>query len=263
MAERVQYRQGRRLPAGTVYVGRSRRGYQPFGNPFRAGHAHPFQPELGPVSGRAHAVELFAQWLPTQPKLCERVVRELAGRDLACWCPLDGGPCHGDVLFALANSRLLALTEQQPWAWAITHAGKTVENRVWAPPAALIGQRLAIHGGRTWWPGWRDHSQLQAAWSAFHNRQDTGPGPLEPGNPWCPDGAIVAVATLSDAHRAAGDCCPPWGEPGPARPTGRTSVHHWVLDDVRPLTHPIACRGRQGLWSPLPDVRAALIGDLR
>lgn len=28
--------------------------------------------------------------------------RELAGRDLACWCPLDQ-PCHADVLLSLAN----------------------------------------------------------------------------------------------------------------------------------------------------------------
>lgn len=27
---------------------------------------------------------------------------ELAGRDLACWCPLDS-PCHADVLLELAN----------------------------------------------------------------------------------------------------------------------------------------------------------------
>jgi hypothetical protein len=29
--------------------------------------------------------------------------RDLAGRDLACWCPLDQ-PCHGDVLLELANT---------------------------------------------------------------------------------------------------------------------------------------------------------------
>lgn len=28
----------------------------------------------------------------------------LAGRDLACWCPLDQ-PCHADVLLALANTQ--------------------------------------------------------------------------------------------------------------------------------------------------------------
>jgi hypothetical protein len=33
----------------------------------------------------------------------EDVRRELAGKDLACWCPLDR-PCHGDVLLRFANS---------------------------------------------------------------------------------------------------------------------------------------------------------------
>lgn len=28
--------------------------------------------------------------------------RELADRDLACWCPLDG-PCHADILLQIAN----------------------------------------------------------------------------------------------------------------------------------------------------------------
>lgn len=32
----------------------------------------------------------------------EDVRRELAGHDLACWCPLDQ-PCHADVLLELAN----------------------------------------------------------------------------------------------------------------------------------------------------------------
>lgn len=31
------------------------------------------------------------------------VRRELAGKDLGCWCPLDR-PCHADVLLAVANS---------------------------------------------------------------------------------------------------------------------------------------------------------------
>lgn len=31
------------------------------------------------------------------------VRRELAGKDLACWCPA-GSPCHGDVLLEVANA---------------------------------------------------------------------------------------------------------------------------------------------------------------
>lgn len=27
----------------------------------------------------------------------------IRGKDLACWCPLDGSPCHADVLLAMAN----------------------------------------------------------------------------------------------------------------------------------------------------------------
>lgn len=37
-------------------------------------------------------------WGPT----LTRVRDDLAGRDLACWCPLDQ-PCHADVLLDLAN----------------------------------------------------------------------------------------------------------------------------------------------------------------
>lgn len=32
----------------------------------------------------------------------EDIRRELAGKDLACWCPL-GQPCHADVLLEIAN----------------------------------------------------------------------------------------------------------------------------------------------------------------
>lgn len=42
-------------------------------------------------------------WFPGYPNV-EEIRRELAGYDLACWCPLDQ-PCHADVLLALANRR--------------------------------------------------------------------------------------------------------------------------------------------------------------
>jgi uncharacterized protein DUF4326 len=34
-------------------------------------------------------------------EICD-VQQELRGKNLACWCPLDG-PCHADVLLAVAN----------------------------------------------------------------------------------------------------------------------------------------------------------------
>lgn len=68
---------------------------------------------------RAEVVELFRLTLtdPTPGMLMaypsrggrfarftvDDVRAELAGRDLACWCPLDQ-PCHADVLLELANA---------------------------------------------------------------------------------------------------------------------------------------------------------------
>lgn len=63
-----------------------------WGNPFRV------------RKGRdvARAVEMFRTLLVADERLRERAVSELAGRDLACWCPLSD-PCHADVLLEIAN----------------------------------------------------------------------------------------------------------------------------------------------------------------
>ncbi|GAS95494.1 uncharacterized protein RMCC_2460 [Mycolicibacterium canariasense] len=42
------------------------------------------------------------QWGRKGESVYDTIRRELAGRDLVCWCPLDQ-PCHGDVLLELAN----------------------------------------------------------------------------------------------------------------------------------------------------------------
>lgn len=107
---RVQLRRakGWHLPEGAVVVARPTR----WGNPFRV---HDF--------GRQGAVALYRSWLEGRLDLarCEQVeavgeplsigkIRdELAGKVLACWCPLIDGaglpvPCHADVLLELANT---------------------------------------------------------------------------------------------------------------------------------------------------------------
>ncbi|WP_245665686.1 DUF4326 domain-containing protein [Actinoplanes subtropicus] len=100
-AARIQRRRsaGWRMPAGTVYVGRPTR----FGNPFPAGYF-----------GREQAVQLYREWLAgadhlgyTDADQRRRAILDglpdLAGRDLACWCP-PGEACHADVLLDLANA---------------------------------------------------------------------------------------------------------------------------------------------------------------
>lgn len=102
------------MPEGAVYVGRPTR----WGNPYHWSNypALPSvewgddDPQRVPESiRRRHAVTDFRSALvysiggtlagyPTK----EEIRTELAGKDLACWCPLDQ-PCHADVLLELAN----------------------------------------------------------------------------------------------------------------------------------------------------------------
>ena len=49
----------------------------------------------------AEAVKLFRHRMPDFTK--EAIRQELAGKNLACWCPI-GSPCHADVLLEIANT---------------------------------------------------------------------------------------------------------------------------------------------------------------
>ena len=51
------------------------------------------------VPDRQAAVDAFRD---TIPHWHDDIRRELRGKDLACWCPLDQ-PCHADVLLEIAN----------------------------------------------------------------------------------------------------------------------------------------------------------------
>ncbi len=86
-------RRGWRKPPGAVVVSRPSK----WGNPF----------VIGESRTRAEAIRLFERALAGRGAVKLRftrddVQRELAGKDLACWCPLDER-CHGDVLLAIAN----------------------------------------------------------------------------------------------------------------------------------------------------------------
>jgi len=88
---KLSRKKGARLPKGAVVVARPTK----WGNPYRIGQLT-----------RAQAVAKYRRNL-LAGKLKVSVAdarRELAGRDLACWCPLDG-PCHADVLIGVANRR--------------------------------------------------------------------------------------------------------------------------------------------------------------
>lgn len=105
MAERIQLRRTARwrLPDGAVRVAP---GSSRWGNPFMVGCNSDLLGTLLPVRDRAHAVDLYREWLRRRPDLVAIARRDLAGRDLACWCPLPaaGEPdvCHAVVLLRVA-----------------------------------------------------------------------------------------------------------------------------------------------------------------
>lgn len=91
MAQRIQRKRtkGWRMPEGAVYVGRPTM----FGNPYRVG-----------VNGSAaECVRFYRESLRIQRAFRKVIRKELRGKDLACWCPLDR-PCHAVVLLEIANS---------------------------------------------------------------------------------------------------------------------------------------------------------------
>ena len=63
-----------------------------WGNPYRA----------RTPAERKVAVAKCAAYIDGQPELRARARAELNGKNLACWCPLDG-PCHADIWLKIAN----------------------------------------------------------------------------------------------------------------------------------------------------------------
>lgn len=101
------------MPPGTIKVARPSK----HGNPFVVGGLVTVSVEgwgeLGLILDRRLAVELFrVEWdlrldlIAEDPGLTVDYIAELEklrGHDLACWCPLDGEPCHRDVLLGISN----------------------------------------------------------------------------------------------------------------------------------------------------------------
>lgn len=117
-----------------------------------------------------------------------------------------------------------AITLQQPWAWAVMHAGKDVENRFWRPLAPFL---MLVHAGRKF-------DEEGAEWM-------TSEGLILPDN--FDEGVIIGAIRVTGWSQ---DSESPWAIPG---------FWHWNLEGPLPATVPIACRGRPGFFPPPPDWR--------
>ena len=80
------------------------RASKKWGNPYYVGMFREYD--------RADAVRDFKKWRAGDhgarawagaPPSDTEIQVSLRGRNLACTCPLDGGPCHADMLLEIAN----------------------------------------------------------------------------------------------------------------------------------------------------------------
>lgn len=117
----------------------------------------------------------------------------------------------------------------QPWAWAILHAGKDVENRTWALPRRFTGVFSLIHAGKK--------IDREAVIHLLHLGYKV-PERLE-------TGGIVGVTKFLWNHDNESSS---WAEPG---------LQHWYMSRLSTMTMPFfPCKGRLGFFYvdyPLPD----------
>jgi hypothetical protein len=103
------------IPAGAKYVGRGTRWGNPYKVVERGRHHTVVNPDGGiiyttdnPTDARRVAVDWYRAWFSSQPGLAAAARRELAGRDLACWCATpesgDTDHCHARVLLEYTAS---------------------------------------------------------------------------------------------------------------------------------------------------------------
>lgn len=149
------------------------------------------------------------------------------------------------------------LTVRQPWAWAIIHGGKTVENRArniagdYRGPVAI---HVALREDVNAFSDLNSPSMpaLDAAADAWLNELTPKEAARAHSTPWHMNhGRLIGVVDLVDAHHTGpfeGECwhddntvtdwCSPWSEMG---------AHHLVLANPRALDVPIPWKGALGL----------------
>lgn len=146
------------------------------------------------------------------------------------------------------------LTVRQPWAWAIIHGGKDVENRVRNIAGDYRGP-TAIHAAK----GAGTYEEFIANCRRVAELKDPVPFGIVYGH-------IIGVVDLAEVHSPAtdlarddfcqspmGDLCSPWAE---------IESWHLVLANPRPLSAPIPFRGALGLRRLDADTTRQIEGQL-
>jgi len=117
------------------------------------------------------------------------------------------------------------LSVRQPWAWAIIHAGKDVENRTWATSYRGL---LAIHAGKGC-----TRAEYDAAAVEIERITGRRPPPLSE----LPRGCVVGMVEMNDCV-TSGETENDWAQDG---------YCWWMLTNAR-ACNPAVTRGHLGLF---------------
>lgn len=135
-----------------------------------------------------------------------------------------------------------ALSIRQPWAWAILHAGKRVENRGWkAAPKFMIGESFLIHAAQGMTRAEYDDAIGFMEQIGVVRPGAGSPGLVRPRMEELVRGAIVGRARLVAAGHGivTGDR---WAVAG---------AMHLSLGNVEEIAVPVRVRGALGFFEPL------------
>ncbi|MDQ1111111.1 hypothetical protein QE418_000559 [Microbacterium testaceum] len=162
------------------------------------------------------------------------------------------------------RSEMRILTVRQPWAWAIIHGGKDVENRVRNIAGDYRGP-VAIHAAK----GVGSAEEFMA--NTFTVSRIGPPVPFG-----LTYGAILGVVDLAgvhlvkqsngmsnicfDDHTPVGRICSPWAQNYIEFPAHEG--YHLVLTNPRPLAEPIPYRGALGLRRLDDDTTARILTQI-
>jgi hypothetical protein len=130
-----------------------------------------------------------------------------------------------------------AISIRPPWAWAILHASKDVENRTWR---TNMRGSIAIHASQNMNRPYYE--------SALEEIKKVAPGATVPTYEAMVRGAIVGLVDVVGCEE---------------HPSSKWHVrdhYGFVLANPRALRKPIPCNGRLSFWE-VPDAIARLISD--
>lgn len=130
-----------------------------------------------------------------------------------------------------------ALSIRQPWAWAILHVGKDVENRNWS---TRFRGTVAVHAAKG-----MTRDEYDSYVCKYFRIGLPVPRPED-----LTRGAIVGLVDIVDCVRHSDS---PWfqGECG------------FVLANPRPLKTPIPCKGALGFWDVPAEIAKQIKEQLR